>query len=276
MGHNRWRIIDIYQCPNANVAADVATFWDTTITGLPDSLGTDYTPVCVGVDDTYKDPGNRWIRVEYVSPTWQQVLINRATGGDNSAVLLTRAVTSAKIQKTDPFNQVIGGVDDTDPTGQTLWDVVKGNPYTYESDVIFRVHAIMAYDAGQSWCVLNGTKPGTVNSDDLTGYFGDDLGGIGKVLLAGVSQTPLSSDVNLAQVDFDFLAKGENWNTRNEAGKFEIKMREIAIIDANDEDTGRVSQALVLVATGEKRDIINFTSNAFSTILGMTDWAIPV
>ena len=96
------------------------------------------------------------------------------------------------------------------------------------------------------------------------------------MLLAGVSQTPLTSDVNLAQVDFDFLAKGENWNTRNEAGKFEIKMQEVAILDVLGNDTGRVRETLLMVATGEKRDIINFTSNAFSTILGILDWAIPV
>jgi len=243
IGKDAYAVTRIYSVPNSELNGYESSMWYSIPPGYS-GRSTPY-PIDISTRENFYGADKRGqLIVQYRTLTNREYMERFAPRG----VLLTNTAIQARKANAYYNNVMIQGIDPDDPTGQTIWKIIRGTGLIYETTATFIVRACVS---PYSTYVENmADKLGGVNSNTMW-----DFGSLSQprhLCFTGMVTRPSQFDNSLTWVDYIFLGRRVAWrpsgstpSTSSEwetiGQKFEVATQEVPKYDADGEDTGEKS-----------------------------------
>jgi len=242
-------VTDVYECPNEELESTFAAKISHPIMMSGALWDGELHPVDGTYQKSYFPTGKGRIIIQYRTLTIEEYLeYSASVMGQAKGVLLRRGSIDYVSVRTDDSGNVVSGLDPTDVTGRTRWEIVSGRPYKVEPHVLFRIRACVIADPTTEYSRL-----GFVNSTSMPS-FGDPYGQIGHLLLVGVRDEHTKFNTSVRWAEFDFLGSKVKWADNGyTARKLSLALMQMRVYDTSGADTGTLREARVWQPTGETR-----------------------
>ena len=222
--------------------------------------------------DSRKD---RFVAV-YKTPTNEELMLSTY----NVAILQGRSATRHEQALVDLDGNTVQGFDKDEDSGQAKWVIESGGRFVIKPLEAIRIHALVS-DTNNFGNFM--PYVGCINSTTMSyvSFLGGQTGGIGELLLTGISFTPYNYNKFLYFVDYDFLWVGNSgltWNDILKTRLYDVKIREElqynvdGAVIKNSENKPVYKKVRKMIPTDDVRTGRMFESHDFSFIDSMLGW----
>ncbi len=267
-----WAVTEIYGAPHSERVGHEAALWAR----IPPGYSGREAPIAVqvttdtaffgggGTDALTKDR----IVAQFRTPTVEEYMLRYPSKG----VVHGRSYHRGDKIRTDKNGLTITGIDPTDTTGRTIWQIIEGSDMARRPQTAFTVHAIVKSKSIYIDQFID--KLGKLNSTIMTklGRFGASAK---ELLFFQLAFQPTQFDKNKWIVDYGFLwtgVKGKTWDTVTLARKFTKSAVDVVLFDVDGTDTGRKKQTHSLVPTSDTRYARIYDTANLSPINALCQW----
>lgn len=262
VGTNSYRAVEVWRCATSEAAAAQATLWARAVAGLP---GGRYSPAPVDVRRIDRKPcvGRTRFDVFFETLDWVRWLERNPGNG----IRIVRASLGGRLPNTDLDDNVISGIDHTDVTGRTRWDIDKGKLTIPNPNAMIRV-----YSMTRTVAMIDQYLPdiGKVASSGMSRF--GRFSSAGEPMLIGLRSTPRLADPDIEAVSYDFLCREGGWTAGSRSRKFELKVGEEPVYDEEGELTGATAKVARMVPTDTVRTPNIFAAANFGQINELLSW----
>ncbi len=267
---NRYRAVEVWQCPKGEADMHEAALWSTVLDGYGGGIFPPWVTK-VRVQKNRPNPAKAIITVYYESLNWDAYIARSAAEGESKGVLLIAASIGGALPNTDRDGNVISGRDWTDATGRKIWEIVRGKLTIPCPRAMYCVHAAVAYGSMMNVHAC-AQKIGYVSSTSMS-HFGK-FGSAGESMLVDVHSQPRAGNVFVKMVDFHFMCLEGGWSNSQLSRQFSWKVMRQPIYDVETPEVASSSFAntLMLVPTDTTRSPNIFADFNFSWINSLCDW----
>lgn len=263
VGPNSYRVVQVWRCATSEAAAAQATLWAATVAGLP---GGRYSPLPVDVRriDCKPCSGRTRFDVFFETLDWVRWLERNPGNG----IRIVRASLGSQLPNTDLDDNVISGIDHTDLTGRTRWDIDKGKLTIPYPNAMIRVYAMTRSVATFEQYL---DDIGKVSSSGMT-HFGP-FSSAGEAMLVGIRSTPRLVDADIEAVTHDFLCREGGWAAGRRSRKYELRVGLEDVYDNEGEKIAGVTAKVArMVPTTQWRTPNIYAESNFGQIDQLLSW----
>jgi len=269
VGTDRYRAVEVYECPKGEAQQHEAELWVETL-DLTGCANVFFKPEAVEIHIHKGVPRltKAFITVKWESLDWRRYIVRHPSAG----VIFIKTSLGVSTPKTDVQGKVIHGIDHTDPTGRTTWEIVKGKITVPAPRAVYRIYAAIHYANRQTLIHDMIQKIGYVSQSTMS-HFGN-FANAGESRLAAMYVAPELSSPGIGLAAYDFACLEGGWRYDQVSRRFVWKVLRQPIYDVETpaEATGAFGIILSRVPTATTRSPDNYPVWNFQRLNSLCDW----
>ena len=269
LGTDAWGVTEIWSCLNAERATTEAYLWGRTpdVPGVPG--GGRFSPHAIRVERTknYRQ-GMTHLTAQYRTLSNDEYMERYPPKG----VVLGFPGFRMENIKYDKNGVLVNGIDPTDPTGRTVYKIVRGPSSVRRPLMVYRIHAIVA--SKSIWIDQYTDKLGMVNSSwmgNLSRWGSNKR----ELVFSRLGFAPLPYDKSKFVVDYDFTWTGQRgleWNKLSISRMFMRKVVRTPVLGNDGEATSAERDLYMRVPTTTWAYAPMYAEKNFSMVNNLCNW----
>jgi len=271
VGTDRYRAIEVYECPKAEALGHEEDLWLGRVPfDLTGCAGVFFKPepVEIHIQKGYPRLTKAHITVKWESLDWRRYIVRHPSAG----VVFIKTSLGVSTPKTDVQGRTIHGIDPGDLTGRTTWEIVKGKVTVPAPRAIYRIYAAIHYASRRALIHQMAQKVGYVSRTTMShfGYFAN----AGESRLAAMYVAPDLGTPGIGLAAYDFACIEGGWRHDQESRRFDWRVLRQPIYDVETpaEATGAFATTLMRVPTTTTRNPDNYPVWNFQPLNNLCNW----